>query len=73
VRYHVFRICRSEGLHERDISSLGVMGWGLEVAGLCLHRAIMFGFFLVGSELSPDFLNDTDLEWAVLSSGGSIG
>ena len=30
----IFIFCndRSEGLSERDISSLGVMGWGLEVA-----------------------------------------
>jgi len=28
----------SEGLPERDISSLGVMGWGLEVAGKFFRR-----------------------------------
>ena len=31
-------ICRSEGLPERDISALGVMGWGLEVAGFVFRR-----------------------------------
>ena len=30
---------RSEGLPERDISSLGVMGWGLDVAGNSSRRS----------------------------------
>ena len=29
---HGIHTCRSEGLPERDMESLGVMGWGLAVA-----------------------------------------
>ena len=34
---------RSEGLPERDISSLSVMGWGLEAAGKLFRRRLFLG------------------------------